>query len=565
MTVISTGRVQTGRLDTRAPRLGKRGRWSIVVCAIAMILMAGAAAAAHPLGNFTVNHFIRLEVAPSLLHVRFVVDMAEVATLQELQAAGATDPSAPTDSELQAYLDRAATEYAAGLIISIDGTRVIVHPVATAVSTPEGAAGLKTLRVECDMASDLPPAAPGVARRIHLEDANHRGRIGWHELVVSSDSGLVIFDSSAFGNAVTDELRAYPQDSLAAPLDERSGEFSYALGAIPAGGKPLITRQGSRTAQARDRLAELIAVPRVTPMVALFGLLIAAALGGLHALSPGHGKTIVGAYLVGARGTPRHAAFLGLTVTATHTAGVFALGLVTLVASRYVLPERLFPLLSFASGVIVVVMGATLFFRRLRAALSRPAAGFVGTQRPHADSHRHGHTHDEHHLHSDPHHHGAPHFHEDGQLDHHHSHNHDHGHSDQGGAVTHSHGGSVHTHLPPGANGSRVTWRSLLALGISGGLLPCPSALVVLLGSISLHRVGYGLILVAAFSAGLASVLTAIGLLFVYAGRFMKSAIGAGRLARVIPVLSALVIAGAGLVICWQSLGQAVSGIFHGV
>ena len=325
--------------------------------------------------------------------------------------------------------------------------------------------------------------------------------------------GTSVFDSSAYGNSITDELEAYPNDLLAATLDERAAELSFTRGAIPPGAQPLLTRNGRPATPTRDRLVELIAVPQLTVGVALFGLLIAVLLGGLHALSPGHGKTVVGAYLVGSRGTARHALFLGLTVTITHTVGVFALGVVTLIASQYVVPEQLFPVLSLLSGAIVVTIGAGLLFRRVCAAIGW---------------HSHDHSHDEH--------------------DHEHTNN---------PRIPHSHGGRFHSHLPPGADGSPVTWRSLLALGISGGILPCPSALVVLLAAISLHRVGYGLLLVTAFSAGLAGVLTTVGLAFVYAGRLLKSRGGFGRLARVLPVLSALVITCAGIAICYQALDQA--------
>ncbi|MEJ7713575.1 MAG: sulfite exporter TauE/SafE family protein [Pyrinomonadaceae bacterium] len=271
-------------------------------------------------------------------------------------------------------------------------------------------------------------------------------------------------------------------------------------------------------------MGELIAVPELTLSLALFGLLVAAALGAAHAFSPGHGKTVVGAYLVGSRGTWQHAAFLGLTVTITHTAGVFALGLVTLFASQYVVPERLFPILSLVSGGIVVVIGLSLFVKRLRLAL-----GHAG----------HEHTHHHHHDH-------------DAMTNHSHEH-HDHSH-------VHSHGGSSHSHLPPGADNTPVSWRSLLALGISGGLLPCPSALVVLLSAIALHRVGYGLLLVIAFSIGLAATLTAIGLAFVYAGRLMKRSSAFERfqhLARIVPAASAFVIMCVGILICYEALIQA--------
>ncbi|MEP6741022.1 MAG: hypothetical protein ABJB61_00880, partial [bacterium] len=298
----------------------------------------------------------------------------------------------------------------------------------------------------------------------------------------------------------------------------------------PNGAHALLARDGRPVAApARDRLAELIAVPELTVGVALFGLLVAVLLGGLHALSPGHGKTVVGAYLIGSRGTARHAAFLGLTVTITHTAGVFALGVATLLASEYVVPERLFPILSLLSGAIVVVMGATLLIRRLRAAFNRHSLA----QEDHAHVHGYGeHTHGNDHDHwGDP-------------------------------TQQHSHGGVSHSHLPPGAAGSPVTWRSLLALGISGGILPCPSALVVLLAAISLHRVGYGLLLVLAFSAGLAGVLTGVGLAFVYAGRLFKSSGSFGLVGRVLPIFSALVITCAGLAICYAALDQAGLNLF---
>ncbi|HEU4932741.1 MAG TPA: hypothetical protein VFT48_11705, partial [Pyrinomonadaceae bacterium] len=397
----------------------------------------------------------------------------------------------------------------------IDDARVPLRVLETHAKL-SGAGGLQTMRLECDLVGVIPSSSFEVVHRLRFEDQNFSDRIGWREAIVSPLAGANVFNSSAYGNSITDELKAYPNDMFAAPLDERAVDLSFTRGAIPAGAQPLLARNGRPAAPTRDRLAELIAVPQLTLGVALFGLLIAVLLGGMHALSPGHGKTVVGAYLVGSRGSARHALFLGLTVTITHTAGVFALGVVTLLASQYVVPEQLFPVLSFLSGAIVVTIGASLLIRRARAAIGW-----------HSHDHAHtGHSHDEHDHTSDP-------------------------------RVPHSHGGRSHSHLPPGADGSPVTWRSLLALGISGGILPCPSALVVLLAAISLHRVGYGLLLVLAFSAGLAGVLTIVGLAFVYAGRLLKSTGGLGRLARVLPVLSALVITCAGIAICYQALGQA--------
>ncbi len=478
----------------------------LALSVLALMFLGSAVAFAHPLGNFSINHFTRIEVAADQIKLHYAIDMAEIATFQELQSLNGNGNSSPSNAELDAYAARVSERYKNRLLLFVDDARISLR-ILEAQAKLTGTGALQTLRLECDLVGDIPSSSVEVVRRLRFEDQNYSDRIGWREAVVSP-AGTSVFDSSAYGNSVTDELKAYPDDMLAAPLDERAVSLSFTRGAIPAGAQPLLARNGSPATPARDRLAELIAVPQLTVSVALFGLLIAVLLGGLHALSPGHGKTVVGAYLVGSRGTVRHALFLGLTVTITHTAGVFALGVVTLLASQYVVPEQLFPVLSLLSGAIVVTIGASLLIRRVRAAIGW------------------------------------------------HSHDHDHNHTDDP-RLPHSHGGRIHSHLPPGADGAPVTWRSLLMLGISGGILPCPSALVVLLAAISLQRVGYGLLLVIAFSVGLAGVLTAVGLLFVYAGRLLKSAGGFGRLARVLPVLSALVITCAGVAICYQALGEA--------
>lgn len=522
-------------------RTSRRRRAVASTLALAWLALCGVAAAAHPLGNFTVNRFARVRVEPGGVRVRYVIDMAEIPAFQESQVMDVNHDGVVSAEESDAYLGALAPRLAEGVVLTDGGERVPLRLKSKNVSTPKGAGGLATLRVELDFEGATAGRAEG-ARRLRFEDANYRERVGWREIVVEAAPGVTVFDSDAYGSAVTDELKTYPQDTLAAPLDERAAEFSWTRGALPAGAVALRTRDGQTAARTRDRFAELISVEELTPLVALLGLLLAAGLGALHAMSPGHGKTVVGAYLVGSRGTAKHAAFLGLTVTVTHTSSVFALGLLTLFASHYVLPETLFPYLSLASGVIVLAIGLTLFVRRLRSAFTQ-----AGAEAHHTHGHGHEHTHG-------------------------HDHTHAHEHSHEHGSLTHSHGGREHTHMPPGADGRPLTWRSLLALGVSGGLLPCPSALVVMLSAISLGRVGYGLALIVAFSVGLAATLTAVGLLFVYASRFVASRrAGRGRLVRLLPVLSALVIACAGAAICYEALAQAgidlpalVSGAFSG-
>lgn len=509
---------------------GRRRALKQFVASAAFLSALATMAIAHPMGNFTINHYARIEIAEGRINVRCVIDMAEIPAFQELQTLG---DGSPSDALMKSYAEAAAAKYAEGIELIVDDARKPLRVIASSASTPPGAGGLPTLRIECDLTAAL--ELTGVAvHRMRFENTNYRERLGWREVAVSAASGFSVFNSSAYANNLTDELKAYPEASLSAPLDERAVALSIVRGAIPAGGAALMTRDGQPAPRARDRLAELIAVPELTPIVALLGLVIAAMLGALHAFSPGHGKTVVGAYLVGSRGTARHAAFLGLTVTITHTIGVFALGLVTLFASRYIVPERLFPILSLFSGAIVLIMGVSLFARRLRPAIRQFKRGET---QDHVAQHTHNH--------SDG---GSSHTHGEAARQH--------THDQADSSAVHFHGGKEHSHLPPGSDDSRVTWRTLLALGISGGLLPCPSALVVLLSAISLHRVGYGLFLVVAFSVGLAATLTMVGLAFVYAGRLMKRPLRAGRLVSILPVASAFVIACAGAAICFEALGS---------
>jgi nickel/cobalt transporter (NicO) family protein len=228
--------------------------------------------------------------------------------------------------------------------------------------------------------------------------------------------------------------------------------------------------------------------------------------GALHALSPGHGKTMVAGYLAGSRGRPKDAALLGLTVTITHTSAVFALGLITLAASAYVLPEDLYPWLGVASGAMVIAIGLWAIWTRLRRWRAMRA------------EHDHGHHH------------------------------------------VHAHGGHSHTHSHA-APGAAITTRSLIALGVSGGIVPCPSALVVLVAAISQHRLGLGLVLILAFSIGLAATLTAVGLAVLHGGRLIQRLrperrLFGGRVAGVLPALSATLIVVAGSLITLRAIPQ---------
>jgi ABC-type nickel/cobalt efflux system permease component RcnA len=235
--------------------------------------------------------------------------------------------------------------------------------------------------------------------------------------------------------------------------------------------------------------------------------------GAGHALTPGHGKTIAAAYLIGSRSSAWHAVYLGLVFTLTHTLGVFALGGIALFASRYVLPVQLYPWLGAASGVMVAGIGAVMLWRRVRSLLARR-----GEDPAHAHSHGHSHDHD----------HGHAHFHGD---------EHQHDHEQAGG----------HVHPLSETDGSPVTWQSLLGLGVSGGLFPCPGALVLLLSAIAVNRTALGILLVAVFSLGLAAVLTAVGLIFIKGGRLVARVPQASFVLRYLPVASAGIIMAIGI------------------
>jgi len=333
---------------------------------------------------------------------------------------------------------------------------------------------LRTTRLEVLLRGPEISGSSAVA----YHDANYADRIGWKEIVVGRNA-----------HSSSDELRAYPKDLLESPLDVTSVQAQLA----PTNDPPPTLSRGASLA-APDRVADsgfakLIGREKLGFWVVLASLAAALFWGAAHALSPGHGKSIVTAYLVGQRGTPWHAALLGLIVTATHTVGVFTLGFVTLALSQFVVPDHLYPWLNLASGLLVVSIGVSVLAARWR----------------HARAHVHGH--------------------------HHHHHHHGHGHDDDG-----------------------PSFRSLFAVGVSGGLLPCPSALVVLLAAISLHRVAFGLLLIVAFSLGLALSITSVGLIAVAAQRVFARASFDGVVLRALPAVSAAVILLAGVLMTIHAL-----------
>jgi nickel/cobalt exporter len=477
----------------------------IVLAALAAALLVPAAATAHPLGNFTTNRYSAIEISGGHAYVLYVLDLAEIPTYQ---ARGDV-----THLGREEYARRLAGRIAGNLSLTIDGRERPLEELSRIVAFPAGVGGLRTTRFEAVF--DAGEAGPeGAPLELTYADENFPGRIGWKEVVIRSEEGARVLSSSVPSRSVSDELRAYPQNLLQSPPDVSGARARVAAGE-GTGTPPLLGEGQGSGAPARGAsvgeggFAALVTQDDLGVGVMLISLFVAMFWGAAHALTPGHGKAIIAAYLVGTRGTPRHALLLGLIVTVTHTIGVFALGLVTLTLSEFVVPEQLYPWLNLVSAVLVVLVGLAVLRLRLGSRLGQGA--------------RHEHPH-----HS------------------HHAHHHDH----HGEAHDHDHHGHGHSHVPEPGSGLR----GLIAVGVSGGLLPCPTALVVLLAAISLHRVTYGLLLIVAFSVGLAATITAIGLLALTAKRAFSRLSFQGPVVRLLPAVSAVVIIALGVVMTLRAL-----------
>src|SRR4051812_36826525 len=434
-----------------------------VVCL--SLVAAPRPASAHPMGNFTINQYSALTVGPGCVSLFYVVDMAEIPTYSELGTIRADHSDKLTQAERDAYVARKSPELLKGLSLSLDGTELPLTVNSANVSFPPGAGGLPTLRFEMQISAPL-GAQKGTLR---YSDANFVERIGWKEVIANAGIGAKLLSSDVPTADRSNALHSYNPDLLQNPPRQSSAVLTFDAGGTAAGG---CTSQGSAAAASTatplhdDPFAALIGEQNLTLGFFLLALVLSFIFGAGHALSPGHGKTVVAAYLVGSRGTPWHAVILGLTVTVSHTIGVFILGFVVLYLAASVPPETIYPYLNFVSGFLIAVIGTVLFVQRYRTmrranSLATAPAG-AGHTHSH-DEHEHSHDHDVH-------------VHTHGDHDHGHSHEHDHAHSHENVRTfepsnvltTHSHGpfSRPHTHLP--AEGQHTSMRNLLVLGITG-------------------------------------------------------------------------------------------------
>lgn len=468
---------------------------------VAATVAPAATASAHPLGNFTINHYDGLVITPTKLVDHVVVDTAEIPTAQARHAVDADGDGAVSPAEARVYAGRQCGAVARSVAVTVGGRSVPLTVASAAFGYRPGAAGLQTSRLECALSG-----AVTVSSRTTLvvADGFDADRIGWHE-ITAVGAGVRLVAAAVPARSVSDELRHYPNDLLSSPLDVRTAR----LDVLPGPGPSTVSRNlahvpvagpVARLVGRLDRSLGVLAADRRLGLgAAVLALLVALLLGAAHAALPGHGKTVMAAYLAGRRGTRRDALVVGATVTVTHTAGVLLLGL-ALSLSSTLAGDRLTNELGVVSGGLVVVVGVGLLMNALRR----------------------GHDHD-HHDHD------------------HHDHDHDHPHP--------------HPHARPHPRQGRA---ALVGMGVAGGLVPSPTALVVLLGAVALGRAAFGVVLVLVYGLGMAATLTAAGLLLVGAvdrlGRDGRLARLTGRLSGLAPTMTALVVTAVGVTLAARSV-----------
>lgn len=453
------------------------------LAAMAAAVCSIAPAVAHPLGNFTINHLVKVGVRSRELRVRYVLDMAEIPTFQTMRAR--SESGTMDRAQLRSWAHDEIGVIAPQLDVEADGRRATLTASQPYVTTRAGAGGLPTLYWVENFTAHLANSPT----RVTIDDASFPDRIGWKDVVVAP------------ATEPTDELTHYPSALLGSPRDVTSVAIDFSGGAehVTTGVDANASAQSSnQPSQARSNaLSDMLARGTSNPLLILLTLLAAIGLGALHALEPGHGKTLLAVSLVGARATPKQAMLLAGGLTVAHTAGVLLLGVALLFAARWIVPETIYPWITFASGVIVVALGASSLAR------------FVRGRRGVAHDHTHG---------------------------------------------AHDHGdGHAHDHSLGIKGDAPLSFRGVMLAAMSGNIAPCPAALVVMLAALTLHEIGYGIAVVVAFSVGLAAVLTGLGIALVRGAAWIARRPIFDKAASFAPLVSAGVIATIGAVMLGQS------------
>jgi len=556
---------------TVAPRAGRLRRSAAIGAGVAALLVLPGFVAAHPLGNFTINHYAEVRVERERVLLDVVIDQAEVAAFQARQAFDTDADGQVSDEELEAGRITACDELALDLRLRADEEALDLRTTEAGLSFPPGVGGLSTMRLVCGFEAALAGPIGAQPTRIAFSDESYPNRLGWREIVVrGSGVTLAIVDGEQRDESLSARLTAYPDELIALPLADANVVVDATAGGVVLlpldlpdadpldGATPSPSPSASAGAPSTPapsstptalpaptvgavpggidggELPGIFEEADITPVMLLLSLVTAAALGAGHALTPGHGKTLMAAYLVGTRGTPLHALGLGLSVSLSHTIGILVLAGIVVGASDVLPPDVVVRWAPVVAAVSIVAIGGWMLAGELR---RRRSAGAGPTAAPHEHDHDdHGHDH----VHENEH-----------DQDHDHEQRHDHG-------LEHRHGGGTHSHAP--APGSTITWRSLFALGLAGGLIPSTSALLILLGSIAAGRPAFGFVLVVAFGLGMAAVMAGIGLAIVAArGRLerMPAGRGLGRVRETVPLVAALLVFGFGIYLTVHAVGAA--------
>ncbi|MFJ2560273.1 MULTISPECIES: nickel transporter [unclassified Streptomyces] len=463
---------------------------------------------AHPLGNFSVNHHDGLRLSHDRIEDTAVVDSAEIPTAQDQDATDTDRDGAVSPAEAAHRAAERCAELAGRTRVSVRGEPAVWRTGRSTLTYGKGAAGLPVARLTCALRADAALSRPS---DVAFASGAEAARTGWKEITAVAGDGVRLAASPVPARSPSEVLRRYPTGEGERPLDVTGATFrtepGAAAGPVAADG-PAAAADAAPAVQAvardavlfpalENRLTGLTAGRDLTLPVGLLAVLLTLLLGAGHAALPGHAKLAVAACLARREGGVRAALAVGATVTVTHTAGVLAMGL-ALTAGGGFLGERLLGWLGAVSGAVIAALGTVLVVTAVRT---------LRTGRPSAHWH-HGHSHS--HTHSHPHTH--PHGHE-------HPHPHAHGHNADTDADTGA-------HAPKPRRGGLP---ALLGVGLAGGLVPSPSALVVLLGAVALSRTSFGVLLVVGYGVGMALTLTAAGLLLAGGGSRL-AALGERRL-----------------------------------
>ena len=534
-----------------------------------LVLVPAGPASAHPLGNATVNHYDGLVLFADHIENKAVEDVAEIPTFQRkvnIDRDGNGTISAP---EATTYAAGRCADMARTVGITVNGRRVSLNVERSSYAEKLGQVSLNTGRLECDLTGPADLRAPA---RIDIASTWDDDGIGWHEITATS-SGVTLKNSPFPAKSISDTLRKYPGDLLSSPLDVRSGTLTSEPGSAASTYRAVADLPvAGPVVRALDQLNRsfngVAGRDHLTVGIGLLAVLLSMVLGAGHAFLPGHGKTIMAAYLVGRRGRLRDVVTVGATVTITHTAGVLILGLAITTSAAFA-PAAAEKYLGVISGLIVAGVGLGLLFSALRRRKMRSAPLPLQVREPVAvgagapvHEHPHPHDHDDH-----------PHDRDDHPHDHDHDHDHEaRGHDHAGGHLEstpkngfgfggHSHGPGGHSHDPADRAFSKG---GLVGLGVAGGLVPSPSALLVLLAAVALGRTAFGILLVLGYGLGMAGALTLAGLLLVkLRGRIdgwgqKRSFARAEWLIAALPVLTALLVLTVGTGLALRALGGSV-------